>query len=1548
MIKTSYRGKRMRELFLFAFFSLSAARNARVAHRPKSQSLHLYCLALSLGLLATSLANAACSISWNLTNTGASTYTYTFTTNDYNNCDPGGAGGVYSDALLNTGSVTTTASGNLAVDLNTVNVDKLIYTPPTVGYSGTDHATLYDANSNTFPVTIVVIAPPSAPTIGTATAGNAQASVSFTAPGSNGNSTITAYTVTSTPGGATTSGAASPLTVTGLSNGTPYTFKVTATNAAGTSTASSASNSVIPTAPQIITFANPGPQNFGTSPTLTATATSGLSVSFTSSTTAVCTITSGGALTFITTGPCTINADQVGNAAYQAAPTVSRTFSVNAVPDLTIAKSHTGNFTQGQTGATYTITASNIGSVPSNGTVTVTDTLPSGLTATAISGTGWSCTLGTLTCTRSDALAAGSSYPVISLAVNVANNAAASVTNMATVSGGGETNTANDTANDATTVNPPTYSVGNFVWLDSNNDGRFDNGEAGIANVLVELLDGTGTVVGTETTDHQGYYRFDNIPAGSNYQIFIPGSNFTGAGALNGLTVSSITHNGHNAASDDSWNHGLYTTDPVAAGVASLSFNVPYSSSAPSEPTGETVNSPGVSTYSGNGPGGDAFDDLTVDFGFTQAYSIGNYVWKDTNNNGVVDAGETGVAGVQVQLFDSSSNFITAMSTDASGYYRFDYIASGNYYVRIPQSNFISGALVGYLPSSVVDNGHAITDDNQNHGSLVSGGSQSAIFAVPVAAGEPTGEITSGSTHGGNGPTGDANDDLTIDFGFALPAASTTTSMTSGPAGNTPYGSQTPYVATVTVSGGGTATGAVTFCDTTGGTCSATTGPNIIGTVTLTNASNNVASLVPTVPLSIGTHTIIANYAGDSTHAVSTTTNSIVTNIVAVNTTTSYTLTPGGGSASAPPITVVFSQPVSSTATVTAQAGGGTPTGTVQYAEDGTNVGSAATLSGGSTTPTSLGSSLAVGNHTVSAAYTPASGTGWNASTGNNGGATAIVVNQAGTTVATSLASGAGTGTPTFGVTMTGTAPATANPTSGSVTLYDGTPGNAGASTLLGTGPLTGTNSVLITSTVTLTSAGNPHNIWAAFAGNVSFNAGNSTGESYSVTAPTATTVQQPTGPTSFAYGQSVSYTGTVTAASGTTNPGGAANSGNTLSFCFALSATPSTPVLCSSGRQVLNTASPTVGQASYAVPANTQALTPGSYVLTTTYHNQDGLFTNSGPSSPLNVTVNKAGAPFTISSTVPAGQSLTVTQNITVTATYTSSLTPNPTGSVTFLNSANGAAPICSATLTNGVAFCTATAGSGGAAGLQPGPVTITISYAGDSNYTLGTVTPESVTVALASQTISFTSTPPANPMVTGTYTVSATGGASNNAVTFTIDATSSAGACTIAGNVVSFTGTGSCIVDANQAGNASYAAAPQARQTIVVGKKTTIVTLAATPNPTVTGVPVTLTATVTGDPPTGTVSFADNSVTLPCSPVTLVVGATSSTATCTSTFTAGTHSVTATYNGDGNFVQATSSIFALLSDPPLMPAPMLDRWAMLLCGLLAAALAFVQLRRS
>ena len=99
---------------------------------------------------------------------------------------------------------------------------------------------------------------PGAPTSVVATAGNTLATVSFSPPASSGSSPITGYAVTSSPAGGVDVNAgsiAATHTVTGLTNGTPYTFTVRATNSAGTGPPSAPSNSVTPfapTGPQVI------------------------------------------------------------------------------------------------------------------------------------------------------------------------------------------------------------------------------------------------------------------------------------------------------------------------------------------------------------------------------------------------------------------------------------------------------------------------------------------------------------------------------------------------------------------------------------------------------------------------------------------------------------------------------------------------------------------------------------------------------------------------------------------------------------------------------------------------------------------------------------------------------------------------------------------------------------------------------------------------------------------------------------------------------------------------------------------------------------------------------------------------------------------------------------------------------------------------------------------------------------------------------------------------------------------------------------------------
>ena len=97
----------------------------------------------------------------------------------------------------------------------------------------------------------------------------------------------------------------------------------------------------------------------------------------------------------------------------------SEAITVNGV-DLTITKTHSPSvFTQDDSGDTFTITVGNTGNAATNATVTVVDTLPAGVDRDVDDGPGWTCNVGTLTCTRSDVLASPGSYPAITLTVNV-------------------------------------------------------------------------------------------------------------------------------------------------------------------------------------------------------------------------------------------------------------------------------------------------------------------------------------------------------------------------------------------------------------------------------------------------------------------------------------------------------------------------------------------------------------------------------------------------------------------------------------------------------------------------------------------------------------------------------------------------------------------------------------------------------------------------------------------------------------------------------------------------------------------------------------------------------------------------------------------------------------------------------------------------------------------------------------------------------------------------------------------------------------------------
>jgi uncharacterized repeat protein (TIGR01451 family) len=160
-----------------------------------------------------------------------------------------------------------------------------------------------------------------------------------------------------------------------------------------------------------------------------------------------------------------------GNDANSANNTVTDSTTINRGPDVTITKTVTGSFVQGQVGAGYTLTVSNIGGVATSSVVSVIDDLPTGLSPAAVSGSGWTCGISgnTATCTRGDPLTPGASYPPIALTVSVASNAPPLLTNTATVGGGGDLNAANNVVMVATPIaGAPDLSItkghmGNFV-----------------------------------------------------------------------------------------------------------------------------------------------------------------------------------------------------------------------------------------------------------------------------------------------------------------------------------------------------------------------------------------------------------------------------------------------------------------------------------------------------------------------------------------------------------------------------------------------------------------------------------------------------------------------------------------------------------------------------------------------------------------------------------------------------------------------------------------------------------------------------------------------------------------------------------------------------------------------------------------------------------------------------------------------------------------------------------------------------------------------------
>ena len=308
-------------------------------------------------------------------------------------------------------------------------------------------------------------------------------------------------------------------------------------------------------------------------------------------------------------------------------------------PDMTLAKTHVGSFTQGQIGATYTLTASNAGGQPTSGTVTVVDTLPAGLTATAMSGTGWTCTLGTLTCTRSDVLAAAASYPPITLTVNVAGNAPASVTNTATVSGGGETNTGNNTASDPTTIGATFADLA----IAKSHVGNFTQGQVGASYTIVVSNVGANATAGTVTV-------VDTLP-GSMTATAMSGSGWS-------CTLGTLTCTRSDALATSS-SYPPITLTVNVSGVA------PPSVVNTATVSGGGDNTPGNNTASDTTAITAVLPDLTIAKSHTGSFFLGQ---AGATYTIVVSNAGPGVTSGTVTVVDTLPSGLTATAMAGAGW----------------------------------------------------------------------------------------------------------------------------------------------------------------------------------------------------------------------------------------------------------------------------------------------------------------------------------------------------------------------------------------------------------------------------------------------------------------------------------------------------------------------------------------------------------------------------------------------------------------------------------------------------------------------------------------------------------------------------------------------------------------------------------------------------------------------------------------------------------------------------------------------------------------
>ncbi|HDK4513083.1 TPA: carboxypeptidase regulatory-like domain-containing protein, partial [Staphylococcus aureus] len=309
----------------------------------------------------------------------------------------------------------------------------------------------------------------------------------------------------------------------------------------------------------------------------------------------------------------------------------------------------------------------------------------------------------------------------------------------------------------------PKYNLGDYVWEDTNKNGIQDQDEKGISGVTVTLKDESGNVLKTVTTDADGKYKFTDLDNG-NYKVeFITPEGYTPTTVTsgsdiekdsNGLTTTGVINGADNMTLDSGfyktpkYNLGNYvwedtnkdgkqdSTEKGISGVTvtlknengevlqttktdkdgkyqftglengtyKVEFETPagYTPTQVGSGTDEGIDSNGTST---TGVIKDKDND-TIDSGFYKpTYNLGDYVWEDTNKNGVQDKDEKGISGVTVTLKDENDKVLQTVTTDENGKYQFTDLKNGTYKVEFETPS-------GYTPTSVTSGNDTEKDSN--------------------------------------------------------------------------------------------------------------------------------------------------------------------------------------------------------------------------------------------------------------------------------------------------------------------------------------------------------------------------------------------------------------------------------------------------------------------------------------------------------------------------------------------------------------------------------------------------------------------------------------------------------------------------------------------------------------------------------------------------------------------------------------------------------------------------------------------------------------------